>query len=1015
MPRGHQFQNLVDAGFGDDDDEHELIGDIGVSFSSDGHRRDQELFNVSHKKRRVQPSQLADSYAEWISVPDEDYQGTEDVTNPLDSVGSVSNSRKRKDYASSDNPMSLWRPLMVLFGDELVCHDGLGNDRLDPRCTFCKVTYGLGTRIFKCCDCGEFLQCRSCCLSRHEFMPLHTIKEWNGDFWVDTTLMDIGQVYQLGHGGFPCIYPDTTVHKMTVIEAPVIHQIRVHYCKCSKSDHANNLAQLLQNRWYPATVTDPGTCVTFKTLEVVRLYNIVGNMNVNDFIHAMERITNMTASMGMQWLPDRYKQLQRTTHQWAFLKRVKRTGRTHDPMGVEKTGLRELAQCGPEFRFLYMLLLAVNANFKLKNCMHANEVDDPLLGPGWSYWVEPKRYKRHLKKYVGEKDLSTCIAFAALLQKDTRLTTGLHASGVGGCICARHECVRPSGIGDLQNGERYANMDYIVLSALVGFNLLLLTISYDIACQWKKTLPQQNEKMPDSIRLPLDAFTYQCALLVWHAGSLNEDCQTDNSLSFKEGIGKSDGEGVEWVWSVLNPAAYHTKDAGRGLQVDSLEDKIDNHNFLKNIEQGDTLQRKLIPYGGGGCDKAWKKMILAWRKDGSNPNLYTLSRKEAQVRLEVKRDEDTALAAGQTPLQGSSATAFLVAGLQIEEALHRILAQLAGMVLLTADRKDKLHDWQRTLLVKIAKFHELQTRYMPGAARMITEAEAARNEDLAPPKPEKIRLYMPSQMQVDDSDPLRSCVKGLMAMETKLHASQCLNALVTLHARLHTKRHLITFQNANVAGQIQLTKAQTLIEQVGEQVEACAVKYRRAWLALIGLGGAAGAEKFQELRAEDIQLDGDAGESDATARKKLAMIGAARAPRNAPGMLKKTMSWIWTAPGMLDDEELYKSNGRARAWKLWWQEEVLTLWEEMGRVLQYLAWQSEWWRARVALRPDEPLEIVAGIRAYALKQADLHDRLAAYFQRKWATPAVMAARQLVAFEVAVKDESADLDLSAFFG
>lgn len=119
------------------------------------------------------------------------------------------------------------------------------------------------------------------------------------------TLTDIGLIYQVGHGGLPCIYPDERVHKMTVIEAPVIHQLRIRYCKCSKSDQADNLAQLLRNAWYPATITDPGTCATFKTLEAYRLYNVVGNMNVNDFIHAMERATDATASTGMKWLPVR--------------------------------------------------------------------------------------------------------------------------------------------------------------------------------------------------------------------------------------------------------------------------------------------------------------------------------------------------------------------------------------------------------------------------------------------------------------------------------------------------------------------------------------------------------------------------------------------------------------------------------------------------------------------------------------------------------------------------------------
>ncbi|KAJ7480228.1 hypothetical protein B0H11DRAFT_1724998 [Mycena galericulata] len=969
--------------------------------------------------------------------------------------------------------MSLWRPLKQLFADELLRHDGLGDDLDQPQCALCGIGYSAGpaaTRLFKCNDCGQFLQCKACCLGRHALAPLHVVKEWNSAFWVDTSLSDLGLVYQLGHGGFACVFPDSRAHKMTVIEAPIIHQIVVRYCKCSKSDSADNIAQLMRNGWYPASITDPGTCATFKSLEAYRLYQVVGNLNVNDFIHALEHATDPTASTGMKWLPvrfnllltvgkcssklqDRYKQFQCMARQWAFLKRVKRAGRGHDPAGIAATELRTCAvncwACPQEGRnlpsdwemlipsigeFLYMLLLAVDANFKLKNRMRANEIDDPSLGPGWSYWVEPQRYKRHLKKYVAEKDMSTCIAFAALLQKDTRLTTGLRTSGVGGCVCARHECVRPNGIGDLQKGERYSNMDYIVMSALVGFALMLLTISYDIACQWKKTLPARNERMPKEVRLSLNKLTLQCALPVWHAGSHNEECQDDNSLSFKTGVGKSDGEGVERVWSVLNPAAYHTKDAGRGQRVDVLEDKIDSHNFLKNIGQGDALQRKLIvaiaererQVAGfreisatvhRDVRKDWKKQIEAWEKDPTQPNPYTVSRKdcpsEAEVRLQVKKDEDAALAATKSPMQGTSATAFLVAGMQIEETQRRISAGLVEEALVTANQEEKLHDWRRTLLVKIRIFRDMQKRYMPGAAQAIAVAEAARDEDAPPPKAEKIKLLMPSEMPVDAREPLRGCVSGLLEMEARLRVSQCDNALAKMRSRLHAKRHLITFRNDNVAGQKGSTKAATLIGQVGERVEASAKKYRHARKALISLKGPEYAPRFRPLLPEDIQLDGDAGESDVAARKKLAMIGAgrgARAPRNAPGMSKRVMSWIWTAGGATDDSIAIRVEWtRARARKIRWEEEVLTLREEMRRVLRYLGWQSAWWRERVAWRSGVSREVGAGIRAYALKQADLHDRLAVFFETKWKMPALAAAQHLVALVTAAEVEGADLD------
>jgi hypothetical protein len=129
-------------------------------------------------------------------------------------------------------------------------------------------------------------------------------------------------------------------------------------------------------------------------------------------------------------------------------------------------------------------------------------------------------------------------------------------------------------------------MDFILLAALAGFALQWLTISYDISCQWKRLFPERNSKMPADMRLPLDNIAVQCALPVWHAGSHEEACQSANSLSYKPGVGRSDGEGVERTWAVLNPAAFHTKDMSKGNCVDTLEDKIDSHNFLKNLGLG---------------------------------------------------------------------------------------------------------------------------------------------------------------------------------------------------------------------------------------------------------------------------------------------------------------------------------------------------------------------------------------------------------------------------------------------
>ncbi|KAJ7673622.1 hypothetical protein B0H17DRAFT_1208314 [Mycena rosella] len=868
-------KDLVDFAI-DESHDDSLIADREIYFSSDGKHRQEERLNVTHKKRCVAPTDLEDSWGEWVPVPDEGF--TEEgpkLQGPQ---------RRRRSSGSGRCTIArVWRPLKASFVDEHLWHEGLGVALNEARCGHCACP------TTSACHCTSY---------RYGV-------EWQ-------LLEDLGLVYQLGHGGGTCIFPDDIVHEMTLIETPIIHRIKLKFCKCENSDDADNLQQLMRNGWYPATVTDPKT--------------------------------------------------------WEWDEMV--TG--HDPAGVDNTKLGECAvncwacphdgrnlpehwrDVDPKFRFLYMLLLVVDANFRLKNRMRANEIDDSSLGPGWAYWVNLPKYRRHLKGYMNEKDISTCITFAALLQKDTRMTMGLHVSGVGGCVCARHKCMRPNGLGDLQKGERYSNMDFIVMSALMGFCLMMLTISYDIACQWKIHLCARMAKLPADMQLNLDNVDLQCALPVWHAASHNVECQNENSLS--GALARATGRAS----------------SGRVCGHSRWQDR--QPQLLKNVGQGYALQRKLVvalaerarQISGfrlvnrtvsAKLKKEWKKAVDDWAKT-RRIQTRTRSHVKAEVRLDVRKDEDVLTVGGKAPLYGRSATVFLLAGIQIEDTQRRIVAELAGSVLVAADRENKIKEWQHTLLVKIARFRTLQKIYMPGIAETIGDAEEERDADEAPPKPEKVKLFMPSEMvPVDADDMLRGCVPGLVEMEVKLRAAQCANCLVSLRSRLHAKRHLIEFRDENVTGQYLSTKARTLIDQVGERVESHAKRYHKGRAALLDLKGQDAFPHFLELKPDDIRLDGDAGESDAAARKALGMITAGRGARRRG---------LWTM-SRIGCTSLYAWNG---------------LGHSLGR-------RGEW---------EGGAAVAAGAQAYALKQAGWHDRLGGFFRTKWEASALQTAGSYVAAE-----------------
>ncbi|KAJ7178549.1 hypothetical protein C8R43DRAFT_942201 [Mycena crocata] len=1022
------------------------------------------MVNAKPKKRaRLAPKDLAEEHATWTPVNNErgdavshavaDTVTSFDISPDPDDEDPTSLKRKR--YLSSDQPMLFWRELMQDFLDFLMRLQAVGEDIDDPCCALCSQPYVAGLRrIFRCKDCGQFLQCEACVLERHKCTPLHVLKEWNGDFWTDVTLQGLKLVYQLGHGGHPCKRPEAAMRSMVVMHINGVHQVNYHRCKCDRSRHTNNLGELIANEWYPATTVDPETCATFQALDLFRLLSVVGNMNVHDFVGSLER---MTDSMRTESVPDRYKAFGRMSRQYSFCERAKHLGRTHAPEGIKATKVGQMAvDCwpcphkrnlpfgwetvDPKYRFLYMLILAMDANFRLKNRLRTNEHQDESLGPGFGCFVEPTGYRAHLKDYIAENDVSTCIAFAALLQKETRMTKGLRASGVGGCVCARHGVIRPQGLGDLQKGERYANMDYIFLSSILGIVVLWLAISYDIACQWKIHLLDRAKKINETSAALKDStlarFHIQYGLPVWHAAAHETSCQAQHCLSYAVGVGRTDGEGIERTWAVLNPLGFSTKEMGKGARIDAIEDKIDHLSFEKNINQGDTLARKLIvaiPERdrqvaafkevnrtlSSKLRKEWRKMVDEWVKDkDGKPNPFYVAGgrsagpSEAKVRLELNNDDAVEAANGNAPVEGPSATAsaFITAGMQLEDMQRRIKAEIKGQTLVTADQASQIQERRIAFFKKLRKFERLQRTYMPGVARLIEAAEEARDSEQPPPKAEDVRLWMPSELTLVQRR--MACRRGVVQVEARYRAAQCEDALELLRTRLHAQTHLITWRNTNSVGQRSATRSATLIGRVGDRIRLLAAKYRAAREALMTLKGLDFAPAYRELLDSDLTT-GIEQESDFKARKKLARLGSTKGRnRNEPSNKPKKMSWIWTVDGgsTAQDQEQIRECVRvewskAKARRDRWVEEVDTLREEMKRVLRSLRGISLEWEERASLRENATAgpqvfvardrSLVAGLKAYSAKQAALHRRVATSFRSAWNGSMATAVREVL--------------------
>ncbi|KAJ7732502.1 hypothetical protein B0H14DRAFT_3085639 [Mycena olivaceomarginata] len=244
-------------------------------------------------------------------------------------------------------------------------------------------------------------------------------------------------------------------------------------------------------------------------------------------------------------------------------------GRGHDLGGAAATKPGELAvscpacprpginlpddweNASPEQRFIYTLFLALDACFRMKRGMVSSELKDPGLGTGMAYMLENVPYREYLLTVTDQKEMSTCSGLAALDYANTKFSRGYSTTGVGMCVCARHEFIQPNGVGDLQRGRgTFSNMDYVFGSVRRHHDpLLRLVVSYDIVCQWWVHLPERLMLLPALIGfillLPMIAFVIPKMHI--HAHTLL--CGILYSLNLIPGCGQTDGEGVERPWA----------------------------------------------------------------------------------------------------------------------------------------------------------------------------------------------------------------------------------------------------------------------------------------------------------------------------------------------------------------------------------------------------------------------------------------------------------------------------------
>ncbi|KAJ6625422.1 hypothetical protein B0H10DRAFT_2161919 [Mycena sp. CBHHK59/15] len=284
------------------------------------------------------------------------------------------------------------------------------------------------------------------------------------------------------------------------------------------------------------------------------------------------------------WEKDRRRAFRHIVQQYRTSLMFKRAGRGHDPAGdgmnlEPRWDKIKWAEMPEDLRYKYFLFLAQDCNFRLINRNVGSAAKDPILSDRCSYFVNHAKYTEYLCTHVSEEEISSCSGFQAMFLMNRKRVKGLRMTGVGGVTCAHHNMWRADGIGDLQLGERYCNMDFIVFSAVLNAIIFYLILSYNIACQYSKYFWTRMESLPSGMHLLIDQVRVWFKILNFHLPLHKLPCHSPYSFHYMWGAGRIHGETIEQNWEFTNRAAPWTKMMGLGTRAATLEDIFSFHNW----------------------------------------------------------------------------------------------------------------------------------------------------------------------------------------------------------------------------------------------------------------------------------------------------------------------------------------------------------------------------------------------------------------------------------------------------
>jgi hypothetical protein len=135
-------------------------------------------------------------------------------------------------------------------------------------------------------------------------------------------------------------------------------------------------------------------------------------------------------------------------------------------------------------------------------------------------------------------------------------------------------------------------MDSAYLAAIHNITARSIALTYDIVCQWTRNVDKRIPLFPTynaQSRMPIPTFNagahmskcVEYGIPKFHLPGHGDKCSSRWSLNYRRWWGRTDGEGIERNWAVLNRFATATREMAAGARHDFLDYQMGAASFRK--------------------------------------------------------------------------------------------------------------------------------------------------------------------------------------------------------------------------------------------------------------------------------------------------------------------------------------------------------------------------------------------------------------------------------------------------